>query len=223
MHVDRVVFKGRAARVRYAVERFGRVMGGRVLDVGCDVATLRGLLPEADYVGVDIGGEPDVRLDLERTEALPFADGSFDCVVCLDVLEHLDNLHRIFDELIRVSRRHVLVSLPNNWANARRPVGRGKGAIGHYGLPADPPADRHKWFFGLSEGVGFLRERSRRAGASVVELRAVEKPRPWPLRALRRLLCVSQRRYLNRYAHTLWAVLACAPGPGREGPPAAPK
>jgi SAM-dependent methyltransferase len=185
MELDRVALDGRAARVRYAVERFGHLMVGRVLDVGCDVAALGGLLPEAEYVGLDVVGDPDVRLDLEHADSLPFADASFDCVVCLDALEHLDNLHRVFDELIRVTRRHVVLSLPNNWANARRPVGRGKGSIGHYGLPVEPPADRHKWFFGLGEAADFVRERSRQAGASVLELRATEKPRPWPVRALR--------------------------------------
>jgi len=206
VQVDYVAFKGRAERSRYIVDRFARFLKGKVLDVGCDEAVLRSLLPDVQYTGVDIGGDPDVRLDLEEIAAFPFADGQFDCVVCADVLEHLDNLHHVFGELVRVAGAHVLLSLPNNWANARRPVEKGKGRIGHYGLPARPPQDRHKWFFGLSEAIEFVKAQQAQHPISVAELRVTEKPRPWVVRMARRLRYGSQERYLNRYAHTLWVV-----------------
>jgi SAM-dependent methyltransferase len=45
---------------------------------------------------------------------LPFADASFDVVLCLDVLEHLAREERegLLDELARVSRRFVLLGAP---------------------------------------------------------------------------------------------------------------
>ena len=206
MDVELVAFKGRAARSEYLARRFRDYLHGALLDVGCDRAVLRGLLPDVDYTGVDVAGEPDITLNLEQVDRLPFEDGAFDCVVCSDVLEHLDNLHHVFAELVRVARGHLVVSLPNNWANARRPVGRGKGGIGHYGLPAEPPADRHKWFFSLSEAAAFFAEQARHHPIRIVETVANEKPRPVPVRWLRRLRYPAQERYLNRYAHTLWAV-----------------
>ncbi|MFH1144533.1 MAG: methyltransferase domain-containing protein [Candidatus Eisenbacteria bacterium] len=63
---------------------------------------LRDILGVASYVGVDIAGRPDIELNLEKAERLPFDDDAFDTVLCADVLEHLDNLHAIFDELVRV-------------------------------------------------------------------------------------------------------------------------
>lgn len=164
------------------------------------------MMPELTYTGVDVGGKPDITLNLEEADGLPFEDGSFDCVLCSDVLEHLDNLHLIARELVRVARGKLIVSLPNNWANARRPVERGKGEIGHYGLPSEPPPDRHKWFFGLSEAAKFFKELARQYPMRIVEMVANEKPRPALVRALRRLRYLSHERYLNRYAHTLWAV-----------------
>lgn len=207
MRVEYVSFPGRPGRASYIATRFRRFLKGSVLDVGCGKATLRDLLPDVDYIGLDIDGDPDITLDLERADALPFDDGSFDCVVCADVLEHLDNLHHVLGELVRVAGGHIIISLPNNWANARRPIARGKGSIGHYGLPADPSRDRHKWFFGLSEAIAFVRAQQGRHGLAIVELHVTEKPRPWLVRGVRRLRYPSRERYLNRYARTLWAVL----------------
>jgi SAM-dependent methyltransferase len=205
MKVELVTFSDRSARSAYIARRFPDVLRGRILDVGCDRAVLRGLLPQCRYVGVDMGGTPDIRLNLEEAGRLPFPDGDFDCVVCTDVLEHLENLHQMFGELVRVSRRHLVVSLPNNWTNARIPIARGRGDIGKYGLPAEKPADRHKWFFGLTEAADFLRAQTAQYSLVCHELFATEKPRLGVVRLARRLRHPNLNCYLNRYAHTVWA------------------
>jgi len=205
--VEQVAFHSRAERSAYIARRFRWMLSGKVLDVGCSKAPLRRLLPHLEYTGIDLGEDADLKLNLEKIDRLPFEDGTFDCVVCSDVLEHLDNLHYIFGELIRVAKRHVIISLPNNWKHARLAVARGEGSFGKYGLPVDPPRDRHKWFFGFSEAVHFIRTQAERHPVSILELFAAEKPRPFMRRASRRMRCPSQERYLNRYAHTLWAAL----------------
>jgi SAM-dependent methyltransferase len=207
MKSELIAFQNRSARSEYVARRFLPYLGGRILDVGCDKAVLRRLLPKADYTGVDLGGEPDLKLNLEQIEGLPFDDGSFDCVVCTDVLEHLENLHHMFGELVRVSRRHVVLSLPNNWTNARGPIEKGHGSFGKYGLPAAKPPDRHKWFFSLSEAADFLHAQAERHPVRVIEMHATEKQRPAVIRASRRVCYPSAERYLNRYAHTLKDVL----------------
>jgi hypothetical protein len=207
IRVEYVSFRDRAERSAYIANRFNHLLKGKVLDVGCDRAVLKKLIPSIDYIGVDIAGEPDIQLDLEKIDRLPFDDGSFDCVVCTEVLEHLDNLHTIFGELVRVTQKYVIISLPNSWANARKPIQRGKGSLGRYGLPTEPPQDRHKWFFSLSEAVDFIQYQRRKHAVSIREFHVTEKPRPFLSRALRRILYSSQACYLNRYAHTLWVVL----------------
>ena len=203
-HIDFVDFPTPADRVRHMAKIFARALSGRVLDIGCNVRALPAARPDLEYVGVDLDGEPDVRLDLERVERLPFDDRSFDVVVCCDVLEHLNNLHHIFGEAVRVSRRYVVISLPNCWVAARRPVSRGKGGIGLYGLPATPPGDRHKWFFGLTEARDFAVAMAAQHGLTIVEMRVAEKPRPALVRWARRLRQPRQWRYLNKFAHTLF-------------------
>lgn len=204
--VDLVSFPQRADRVRYLVQRFGHALAGRVLDVGCDVRVLKQLRPDLEYTGIDVAGDPDFVIDLERAPRLPFEDASFDTVVCSEVLEHLDNLHQVFGELVRVSRQHLLISLPNCWTAARQPLERGRGSIGHYGLPAKRPGDRHKWFFSLSEARAFALAMAEQHGLVVREVRISEKRRPALVRGLRRVAHWSRERYWNRYAHTLWVL-----------------
>src|SRR5918992_6314058 len=95
-----VSFPSRESRSRFVCSRFAEYLHELVLDIGCFEAPLRDLLSSATYTGVDSAGSPDIRIDLERIERLPFDDGAFTCVLCIDVLEHLENLQAMFDELV---------------------------------------------------------------------------------------------------------------------------
>ena len=199
-------FRERRDRSAYVARRFADYLRDSVLDVGCYEAPLRALLGEDRYVGVDIAGSPDLVVNLDTPRALPFGDGAFPSVICIEVLEHLDNLHHVFDELVRVASRHVIVSLPNCWRDARRPIERGKGRFAHYGLPAARPADRHKWFFGYTEGRDFLVAAAERHALEIVELFGTEQRRSALTRAWRHLRYPGER-YHNRYVQTVWAVM----------------
>jgi 2-polyprenyl-3-methyl-5-hydroxy-6-metoxy-1,4-benzoquinol methylase len=208
MIVDYANFHERAERAKYIFEKFQKYFGKKVLDVGCDKAILRTLAREVEYTGIDVGGNPDIVLNLEKVEHLPFEDDAFDCVVCSDVLEHLDNLHSMFFELIRVTKRYVIVSWPNAWSAARLPIQQGIGSFKHYGLPVEKTADRHKWFFNITEAINFVHyNTAKRGDLELVEERITDKPRPVVLQMMRRLIYPHHLNYLNRYAHTLWTVL----------------
>jgi len=179
---------------------------GKVLDVGCDKAVLKGLVNDIKYTGIDIGGTPDIDIDLDEIGKLPFEDNSFDCVVCSDVLEHLENLHYILTELVRVASNNIVISLPNNWTNARRSIEKGKGSIAHYGLPLEKPGDRHRWFFSMNEAISFLEGQAERMTLKISEIVINEKPRNPVIRGIRHLRHPIAMSYLNRYAHTVWFV-----------------
>ena len=205
LNTEFVTFPERLDRTRFVRDRFQQYLQGSVLDVGCFEAPLRTMLQGVQYTGVDIAGNPDIVLNLDQCEKLPFADGEFQCVICIGVLEHLDNLHRLFDELVRVSKNHVIVSLPNCWSDARVKIERGKGAFLHYGLPVEKPMDRHKWFFSLSQARAFFEGKAREQDIAIVDMFISEKPRNALVRALRRLRYPGER-YHNRYSQTLWVV-----------------
>lgn len=44
---------------------------------------------------------------------LPYKDHSFDLVLCLEVLEHLENPKKAISEIIRVSKKSAIISVPN--------------------------------------------------------------------------------------------------------------
>jgi SAM-dependent methyltransferase len=167
------VFTNREEKARYVWLKYQSILSGRMLDVGADQSELRRHLPpDAEYVSAGLEPGHDVRADLENP--LPLASGNYDCVLCLDVLEHVDRIHALFDEICRVSRRYVIVSLPNPWANFLRNLRVGyylsDRPTKYYFLPTEPPVDRHKWFFAASEAKRFLRERGKRNGFHVVQI-----------------------------------------------------
>jgi 2-polyprenyl-3-methyl-5-hydroxy-6-metoxy-1,4-benzoquinol methylase len=70
----------------------------------------RGMLDELERSAQKLG----VKVTTARCDAqeLPFADDSFDLVVCVEVLEHLVDPARGLRELARVGNRHLLLSVP---------------------------------------------------------------------------------------------------------------
>jgi len=164
-------YTDRATKAAYIAAKYAPLLTSTVLDVGCDQAPLRALVGRPElYTGVDMRDTADVVLDLDR-EDLPFAPQSFDTVLCTDVLEHLERCHAVFDELCRVARRHVIISLPNPLAVLVRALLEGGPVkLKFYGLPAEPPPDRHRWFFGQQDAEAFLRDRARRNGFEIEQL-----------------------------------------------------
>jgi len=92
----------------------------RSLDVGCGSSRILDGLPNP--VGLDISvnklrhvrkrGKPLVHASID---ALPFQDGSFDCVVCSEVIEHLPADYQPFSEMSRVLRRggRLIIGTPD--------------------------------------------------------------------------------------------------------------
>lgn len=81
---------------------------GPVLDVGCGSSRIIGALPPAS-VAVDVllrklryARKFDTQLVQASGFSLPFADGSFSCVLCSQVIEHVPKDSKILDELCRV-------------------------------------------------------------------------------------------------------------------------
>jgi hypothetical protein len=135
-------------------DQFKSHLTGSILDVGSRDNYMKNVLNiEAELVDKNnVNLKP---FDWEQ-ETLPYADGQFDTVVCLDTLEHINDLHRSFYDLLRVSKKRVIISLPNCWRKTFKRMLNGSSDQGAYGLPPERPMDRHKWFFNTEEIEDFF-------------------------------------------------------------------
>lgn len=152
-------FENREQRAAFIAKTFATELAQskRILDVGCDYNTLKKIVGDK-VLGVDLYGAPDIKIDFEKEQLRQFRDQEFDFVVCTEVLEHLDNLHAMTAELLRVSKRYVLVSLPNSHSIFTKWNILFHGHAGKfYGLPLDQPEDRHRWFFSYNDVDRFFR------------------------------------------------------------------
>ena len=98
---------------------------------------------------------------------LPFRDQAFDLVVCVEVLEHLQDPVAGLRELVRVTSRHLLLSVPHEpfFRGSNLLTGRYVGALGN------TPGHLQHW-----TGAGFQRFVSQAAN-----VRAVASPYPWTI------------------------------------------
>lgn len=204
--LDKFSYQNREERIDYLFNNYSPYLAGSVLDIGCDRKLLKKYLrPEQYYVGIDIGGEPDIRLNLEKAK-IPFPENSFDTIVCLDVLEHLDNLHDVMDQLIGLSKKHLIISLPNCWGSLKSSF-LNLETPKFYGLPPAAPEDRHKWFFNVDDAKNFAGTLADEKKLRLKELKVlIHQPRGVKGLAALVVRSTSKRYYYNFFGQAVWLV-----------------
>lgn len=122
--------------MRHVLERFNkdivsivaRLSPQKTLDAGCGegfttIAVGR-RFPEASITAIDIGQEQidyaqknhslkNIKYSQGDLYNLPFKEGSFDLVMCNEVLEHLEDYATALNKLMELSNKYLLVSVPN--------------------------------------------------------------------------------------------------------------
>jgi SAM-dependent methyltransferase len=94
-----------------------------ILDVGCGEGTFLNMLMSLGrasmIVGLDVSETALKYVEGQKIRAsagrLPFGNGSFDLVTCLETLEHLKQevFIRTIEEIKRVAKKYIIVSVPN--------------------------------------------------------------------------------------------------------------
>ena len=97
----------------------------RILEVGCGIgylaAHIKSMLPDSTVVAVDLSERivreaaqtfPDIDFQVGSAYDLPFEENSFDMVLGAEILEYLHDPQKALREMYRVTRRHVLLSVP---------------------------------------------------------------------------------------------------------------
>lgn len=156
----------------------------RILEAGCGEGHLAARLARwkrRPVVGIDLDpaifersgpDEPSRQLLAQSVYRLGFASRSFDLVVAAEVLEHLDEPLRGLDEIARVSRRYVLLSVPREplW----RVLNMARGA--YWKGWGNTPGHLQHW-----SSAGFVS-----LVASRLEVVEVARPLPWTVVLARR-------------------------------------
>lgn len=105
-------------RIKVTEILLDRLEAPRVLEIGAGDYSFDYVYKEraCDWSTIDFAPPCDVTCDLNLEDLLlPFAEDSFELVVCTEVLEHLLWPHKLLAEIYRIltPNGHVLASIPN--------------------------------------------------------------------------------------------------------------
>jgi ubiquinone/menaquinone biosynthesis C-methylase UbiE len=117
---------GLTARLRCCADLLGDLTGKRLLDLGCGTGALVPLIRSTllEYDGIDVAPTmvaaardrlrtldlgPQFRVREGDVESVPFPAESFDAVVALGLLGHVDDPGRVIREALRVARPDALL------------------------------------------------------------------------------------------------------------------
>lgn len=116
--------------IEHLIERIIEVVGSirpsALLDIGCGegevIYFLKNFYPKINAVCIDLSLEAlktakkiDDRNEYVRADIfyIPLRGNIVDAVICIEVLEHLEKLHEVFEEIKRVIKSHFIATVPN--------------------------------------------------------------------------------------------------------------
>lgn len=153
-----------------------------LLDAGCGEGYVSQILLDAlpgvqltgfdhsEYsVGEAVTRNPEGTFLTADITALPFEDDSFDVVCCLEVLEHLHEPDRALRELVRVARRGLVLTVPQEPIFCLANAARGKNL--RVRPPGSDPDHRQFW----------TRRSFGRFVSTAAQVTAVRSCAPWTI------------------------------------------
>ena len=147
------------SRIQFASNLINFLKGEIVCDLGCRDQILKKYLKGYfNYIGVDYVNENQnnfIKHNLEN--GLPSFDKDIDIIICLDVLEHIDNSHKLRDDIFKTAKKKIVIALPNMAYYKFRFNFLFTGELsGKYPFGESKPADRHKWITNINNINQFI-------------------------------------------------------------------
>lgn len=119
---SRYMTKSRWCSVWHQLDEVQKLQPNSILEVGLGTGIFKTVAASFGITVETLDFDPDLKPDhVGSATAMPFSDGAYDLVCAFQMLEHLpyEAAQQAFGEMVRVSRRHVVISLPD-----ARPVWR---------------------------------------------------------------------------------------------------
>ena len=148
-------------RNQFVARKLGKLNNQIILDIGCrDQVFKKSLLGNFEYIGVDYDKENEntefINHNLEQ--GLPKQIGKIDIINAMDVLEHVENIHDIFNECFKKSEQKIAIALPNMAYYKFRLTFLFSGEIsGKYIFHSKKIIDRHRWFTTYYNNINFVK------------------------------------------------------------------
>ncbi|WP_435090539.1 class I SAM-dependent methyltransferase [Candidatus Pelagibacter bacterium nBUS_30] len=139
-------------RNQFVAKKLGILNGDTILDIGCrDMVLKRYLKGNFKYKGLDFQvtqqlEENNDLINHNLENGLPKDLGKYDIINALDVLEHLENIHDIFQDLFVHSNNQIIIALPNIGYYRFRLSFLFNGILSKkYTFNKNKTDDRHRW------------------------------------------------------------------------------
>jgi 2-polyprenyl-3-methyl-5-hydroxy-6-metoxy-1,4-benzoquinol methylase len=148
-------------RSQFVARKLGKLNNKIVLDIGCrDQIFKKSLQGNFKYIGIDYDPKIDhsefINHNLEN--GLPEQLGKIDIINAMDVLEHVENIHDIFNECFKKSEQKIAIALPNMAYYKFRLTFLFSGEIsGKYIFHSKKIIDRHRWFTTYYNNINFVK------------------------------------------------------------------
>jgi 2-polyprenyl-3-methyl-5-hydroxy-6-metoxy-1,4-benzoquinol methylase len=143
-------------RNSFVANKIGHLNGEVVLDVGCRDGIFKDKLSgNYKYIGIDfidVGNDKKIEkkinnfLNHNLENGLPSKIQDIDIINALDVLEHIENIHQLFLEFFKKSKKIIIIALPNMAYYKFRLNFLFTGTLsGKYLFKEHPIKDKHRW------------------------------------------------------------------------------
>ena len=152
-------------RIKYISNILNRLQFDTMLDIGCRDCSLRHEIDKfvqnnnrEGYFGCDLfQNSADSVKYVGNVMDMDF-DRKFDCITALDILEHVDNPHKLVDKIFFLSNKYVVLSLPNCYDIRHKFLFCFKETLGNkYAFRTSNSLDRHRWVMNYDEIVVFYK------------------------------------------------------------------
>lgn len=97
----------------------------KILDFGCGTCCTTAYLKKLGYkniIGMDIENKSECLIpEIYNGINIPYPDKYFDTIICSFVLHHIKNYKNILNELLRVTKKNIIIyeDTPENWIDKK--------------------------------------------------------------------------------------------------------